>query len=80
MGGRKASALRTSSVSVRRGPVKAALLRGGRPRGGVLLTRIVRLIHNNLEIRLAFHWRFGIWLMHQLGILPKRTIRFHLPS
>jgi len=29
---------------------------------------------------LAFHWRAGIWLMQQMGILPKGTIRFHLPS
>ena len=29
---------------------------------------------------LAFHWRAGIWLMQQLGILPKGIIRFHLPS
>jgi len=29
---------------------------------------------------LAYHWRAGIWIMQQLGILPKGTIRFHLPS
>lgn len=47
------------------------------------LARVLRpngLLYVSTPNLLAYHWRTGLWLMRQLGLMPKARIRFHRPG